>query len=176
MEFIAVGEEAKMLLKHISDSVSNIQTEPVEKYSIDFSRLKELKLSLNTEFAQTYVKCSVEYRRDDKILSELPDAPQHTGDKPEFNVLKNRMNKIFKIIGERLKAGELPSNLETDLFCRNAERMTTYSEYGDNICADFLNLVGEFENAFHRSNIVECREKFEAIRAIKAMCHKMLPP
>jgi XXXCH domain-containing protein len=176
LEFTALGEDAKKLLKYISDSVSHIQAEPVEKYSIDFSRLKKLKLSIKTESGQICVKCMVAYVRDAITLPDLPDAPQPTGDKPEFNVLKKRMNKIFKIIADRLKAGELPSSLETDLFCRNAELMTTYSGYGDNMYGDFLNLVVEFENAFRRSSIGDCKEKFDAIRTMKTRCHKVLPP
>ncbi len=175
LEFTALGEDAKKLLKYISDSVSHIQAEPVEKYSIDFSRLKKLKLSIKTESGQICVKCMVAYVRDAGTLPDLPDAPQPTDDKPEFTVLKKRMNKIFKIIGDRLKAGELPSSLETDLFCRNAELITTYSGYGDNMYADFLNLVVEFENAFRRSSIGNCREKFDAIRTMKIRCHKLFP-
>ncbi|MFH0996464.1 MAG: GAK system XXXCH domain-containing protein [Pseudomonadota bacterium] len=176
VEFIVLGEDAKKLLKDISDSVSSIQTEPAEKYAIDFSRLKKLKLSIKTESGQTSVKCMIAYGRDTGTLTNSPDAPQPTGDKPDFNVLKKRMDKIFKIIGDRLKAGELPSSLETDLFCRNAELMITYAGYGDNMYGDFLNLVVEFENAFRRSSIRDCREKFDAIRTMKTRCHKVLPP
>ncbi len=113
--------------------LSTIQTGPAEKYSIDFSRLKKLNLSIATESGQPCVKCRVEYGRDIETLPDLPDAKRPTGDKPEFIVLKKRMDKIFKIIGDRLKAGELPSSLEIDLFCRNAEMMTTYSGYGFNV-------------------------------------------
>ena len=148
----------------------------MEKFPIDFSRLKKLKLSITTETGQTCVKCMVEYDRDTGTLPDLPDAMRPTGDKPEFNVLKKRMDKIFKIIGDRLKAGELPSSLEIDLFCRNAEMMTTYSGYGDNMYTEFLNLVVEFENAFRRSNIGGCQEIFNAIRTMKTRCHKVLPP
>lgn len=176
LEIIAIGEDAKKLLKYISDSVANIQTGPVEKYSIDFSRLKKLNLSITTETGQPCVKCMAEYNRDTRTQSDLPDAARPTGDKPEFIVLKKRMDKIFKIIGDRLKAGELPSSLEIDLFCRNAEMMTTYSGYGDNMYTEFLNLVVEFENAFRRTNIGGCQKIFSVIRTMKTRCHKELPP
>jgi len=175
MEFIVFGEDAKKLLKHISDSVSHIPTEPLEKYPIDFSKLKKLKLSMKNVSGQTCVKCLVAYGKDDMVLRDL-DTQRSEGERPEFNVLKNRMDKIFKIIGDRLKAGELPSSLEIDLFCRNAEMMTTYSGYGDNMYIEFQNLVVEFEKAFCRSNIGGCQEIFNAIRTMKSQCHHVLPP
>jgi XXXCH domain-containing protein len=89
---------------------------------------------------------------------------------------EKRMDKIFKIVGDRLKAGELPSGLEIDLFRRNAEMMTTYSGYGDNMYTEFLNLVVEFENACRRSNIGACLEIFNTIRTMKTRCRKILPP
>jgi len=176
MDFIAFGEDAKKLLKYISDSVSNVQTEAMESFSIDFSRLKKLKLSIKPESGQTRVKCMVEYNRDTGTLPDLQHEMRPTGNKPEFKVLKNRMNKIFKIIGERLKTDELPSSLETDLFCRNAEMMTTYSGYGDDMYTEFLNLVVEFENAYRRSNVGGCQEIFKAIRTMRTRCHNVLPP
>jgi XXXCH domain-containing protein len=176
LDFVAFGENAKRLLKYISDSASNVQTEAMEEFPIDFSRLKKLKLKIKTECGQPSVKCMVEYGSDNETRSDLPDAPRPTGDKPEFIVLKKRMDKIFKIMGDRLKAGELPSSLEIDLFCRNAEMMTTYSGYGDNMYTEFQNLVVEFEKAFRRTNIGGCQEIFNAIRTMKPRCHNVLPP
>jgi len=176
MNFIAFGEDAQKLLKYISDSLSHVHTETMEAFPIDFSRLKKLNLSLKTETGQTRVKCTVEYDRDAGTLPDLPHEMRPAGDKPEFSVLKKRMDKIFKIIGDRLKAGELPSSLEIDLFCRNAEMMTTFSGYGDNMYTEFQNLVVEFENAFRRSNIGGCKEIFNAIRTMKTRCHNVLPP
>jgi len=175
-DFIAFGEDAENLLKYISDSVSHVPTEAMAAYPIDFSRLKKLKLGIKTESGRIRVKCMAEYHRDAGDLSDIPDAARPAADKPELRVLKKRLNKIFKIIGDRLKAGELPSNLEIDLFCRNAEMMTSYSGYGDTMYTAFLDLVVEFENAFRRSNIGGCREIFNAIRAMKTRCHNVLPP
>lgn len=174
VEFIVAGEDAKKLLECIGDSLSNIQSRPLEYVAIDFSKLKKLTLRFKTELGQPCVKARV-YVRDAEI-SGLPDAPQTAGDKPVFRVLKKRLNVIFKIIGARLSAGELPSRIETDLFCRTAERMTTYPGYEDPMHDVFLKIVGEFENAFHRFNIVECREKYDVIRTMKTRCHNVLPP
>jgi XXXCH domain-containing protein len=175
-DFIVFGEDAKNLLKYISDSVFEVQTVPSEAFPIDFSRLKELKLSIKNESGQASVKCLAEYVTDSKTRTDLPDTMQPVVEKPEFNVLKKRMNKFFQIIDNRLKAGELPSNLEADLFCRNAEMMNTYSGYGDNMYTEFQNLVVEFENAFRRSNIGGCREILNTIREMQVRCHKVLPP
>ena len=122
---------------------------------------------------QTCVKCWVAYGKDNMVLRD-PDAQRSEGERPEFNVLKKRMDKIFKIIGDRLKSGELPSSLEIDLFCRNAGMMTSYPGYGDNMYSEFQNLVVEFENAFRRSNISGCKEIFNTIRTMKIRCHKVL--
>jgi XXXCH domain-containing protein len=175
-DFIAIGEDAKKLLKYISDSVSDVQTEAMNEFPIDFSRLKELTLSIKTESGQTCVKCLAAYGRDNNARTDLPDAMLPSGAKPEFHILKKRLDKIFQIIGERLKAGELPSKLEIDLFCRNAEMMITYSRYEDSMYTEFQNLVVEFENAFRRSNIGGCREILNTIREMKSRCHKVLPP
>lgn len=174
LEFVVAGEDAKKLIEIIGDCVSNIQTQPPEIFPIDFSRLKKLKLSFKTDSGQPCVKCRAFVR--DAEMPGLPDAPQTAGDKPDFRVLKKRLNVIFKIIGVRLSAGELPSRIETDLFCRTAERMTTYPGYEDQMHDVFLKIVGEFENAFHRFNIVECREKYDVIRTMKTRCHNVLPP
>lgn len=175
MDFTASGEHAKKLLKYISNSLSNVPAEAMAEYPIDFTRLKKLTLSITTDSGQPCVKCMVEYGRDNETRPDLSDAARPTGDKPEFIVLKKRMAKIFKIIGDRLKAGELPSSLEIDLFCRNAEMMTTYSGYGDKMYTEFQDLVVEFEKAFRRENIGGCQEIFTAILTMKTRCHNVLP-
>jgi XXXCH domain-containing protein len=81
------------------------------------------------------------------------------------------MEKTFKIIGDRLKNGSIPSNLETELFCRNAELMTTYSGYGDNMYSAFLQHIHEFQEAFHQVDIQKCQAKFAEINAMKRACH-----
>jgi XXXCH domain-containing protein len=86
-------------------------------------------------------------------------------------VLKKRMKKTFKIIGDRLKNGSIPSNIEMELFSENAELMTTYPGYGDAMYPGFLQLVSEFREAFHQVDILKCQAKFAEIKAMKRACH-----
>ena len=169
-EIIVYGEHSIQLLQHVIDGISN---NPVKStnYSIDFSRLKKLKISIKKKFGQPYVKCKIKYEGKDDILLDRVESADSDIDKPDFNVLKKRMEKTFKIIGDRLKNGSIPSNMETELFCRNAELMTTYPGYGDNMYPAFLQLVKEFQEAFHQFDIQKCQAKFAGIKAMKRACH-----
>lgn len=169
-EFVVYGDHSIQLLQHIIDGMSG-DAAAVTPYSIDFQKLKKLKITIKKKFDQPYVKCKVKY--------ESPDAPatgqhEHTlavVDKPDYNVLKKRMEKIYKTIGHHLTNGSLPSNLETELFCNNAELMTTFSGYGDDMYPEFLKAVGEFREAFHQVDIDKCQTIFAEITTMKKACH-----
>ncbi|MBI5592658.1 MAG: GAK system XXXCH domain-containing protein [Deltaproteobacteria bacterium] len=169
-EIIVYGEHSIQLLQHVIDGISN---NPVESttYSIDFSRLKKLKISIKKKFGQPYVKCKIKYEGKDDILIDRVEAADSDSDKPDYTVLKKRMEKTFKTIGDRLKNRSLPSTLETELFCKNAELMTTYSGHGDNMYPAFLELISEFQKAFHQVDIQKCQAKFAEIKAMKRACH-----
>jgi XXXCH domain-containing protein len=169
-EFIVYGDNSIKLLQHIIDGISN---NPVEStaYSIDFSRLKKLKISIKKKFGQPYVKCKIKYEGKADILMDRVTAPVPDMDKPDYGVLKKRMKKTFKIIGDRLKNGSIPSNMEMELFCKNAELMTSYPGYGDAMYPAFLEVVSEFREAFHQVDIQKCQAKFAEIEAMKKACH-----
>jgi XXXCH domain-containing protein len=169
-EFIVYGDNSIKLLQHVIDGISN---NPVESttYSIDFSRLKKLKISIKKKFGQPYLKCKIKYEGKADILIDQAEAAVLDIDKPDYGVLKKRMKKTFKIIGDRLKNGSIPSNMEMELFCKNAELMTTYPSYGDAMYPAFLELIGEFREAFHQVDIQKCLAKFAEIEAMKKACH-----
>ncbi len=169
-EIIVYGDDSIKLLQHIIDGLAG---NPVESatYPIDYSRLKKLKLSIKKKFGQPYVKCKIKYEGKADIPAERVAAPDSNIEKPDYKVLKKRMKKTFKIIGDRLKNGSMPSNLEAELFCENAERMTTYPGYGDAMYPAFLQLAGEFREAFHQVDIQKCRALFAEIDAMKKACH-----
>ena len=169
-EIIVYGERSIQLLQHVIDGISN---NPVKSttYSIDFSRLKKLKISVKKKFGQPCVKCKIKYENKDDILVDRVETADSAIGKPDYSILKKRMEKTFKTIGGRLKNGSIPSNLETELFCRNAELMTTYPGYGDNMYPAFLELINEFREAFHQVDIQECQTKFAEIKAMKRACH-----
>jgi len=169
-ELIVYGNDSIQLLQHVIDGISN---NPVKSttYSIDFSRLKKLKISIKKKFGQPYVKCKIKYEGKADILIDRLAAADPDIDKPDYSVLKKRMEKTFKIIGERLKNGSIPSNMEMELFCGNAELMTTYPGYGDAMYPVFLQLVSEFREAFHQVDILKCQAKFAEIKAMKRACH-----
>lgn len=81
------------------------------------------------------------------------------------------MEKSLKAIGDRLKNMSMPSNIEIELFCSNAELMTTYSGYDDNMYPAFLQLISEFQEAFHQVDIQKCQKIFADIKAMKNDCH-----
>jgi XXXCH domain-containing protein len=169
-EFTVYGDNSIKLLQSIIDGISK---NPVESttYSIDFERLKKLKISIKKELGQTYLKCKIKYEDKADILKDWTADAGQALDKPDYSVLKKRMKKTFKVIGDRLKNGSIPSNLEMELFCENAELMTTYPGYGDAMYPAFLDLVSEFREAFHQVNIQSCQAKFAEIEAMKKACH-----
>ena len=169
-EIVAYGEDATALLQYIVEG-TKAKTDVMVKYSIDFSKLKKLKLSIKKEFGRPYVKCKVKYDSDDKILTELGDVDPVDAERPEFKTLKNRLEKSFKAIGDRLKNGGLPSNLEIGFFCRNAELMTTFPGYADTQYSAFLQLVADFRDSFHQYDLEACRTKFAHIKTMKDICH-----
>jgi XXXCH domain-containing protein len=169
-EFTVYGDDSIKLLRHVIDGISN---NPVESatYSIDFARLKKLKISIKKKFGQPYVKCKIKYEGKADILMDRAAAPVPDIDRPDYGSLKKRMKKTFKIIGDRLKNGSIPSNMEMEVFCGNAERMTTYPGYGDTMYPAFLDLISEFREAFHQVDIQKCQAKFAEIDAMKKACH-----
>ena len=169
-EFTVYGDNSTKLLQHVIDGISN---NPVKSttYSIDFSRLKKLKISIKKKLGQPYLKCKIKYEDMRDILVDRVAAADPAVDKPDYSVLKKRMKKTFKIIGDRLKNGSIPSNMEMELFCENAELMTTYPGYGDNMYPAFLQLIREFQEAFHQVDIQKCQAKFAGIKAMKRACH-----
>jgi len=166
-EIMVYGENSIPLLQHIIDGISN---KPVKStpHSIDFSRLKKLKISIRKKYGQPYIKCRVKYEGQD----DIPIDRSRADDKPDYRVLKKRMEKTFKTIGDRLKNGSFPSHLETELFCANAALMTTYPGHGDDMYPTFLQLVNEFQDAFHQADIQKCQAKFDEIKAMKKACHQ----
>ncbi len=169
-ELIVYGDDSVQLLQHIIDGISN-NPDKSTTYSIDFSRLKKLKISIKKKFGQPYVKCKIKYEGKSDILTDRIAPPDPDIDKPDYSVLKKRMKKTFKIIGDRLKNGSIPSNMEMELFCENAELMTTYTGYGDGMYPAFLQLISEFREAFHQVDIQKCQAKFAEIEAMKKACH-----
>jgi len=169
-ELIVYGDNSIQLLQHVIDGLSN---NPVKSttYSIDFSRLKKLKISIKKKFGQPYLKCKIKYEGKADILMNRAAAAGPDIDKPDYSVLKKRMKKTFKIIGDRLKNGSIPSNMEMELFCENAELMTTYPGYGDTMYPAFLEVISEFREAFHQVDIQRCQAKFAEIEAMKKACH-----
>jgi len=169
-EFIVYGDDSIKFLQHVIDGMSG---NPVESttYSIDFSRLKKLKISIKNKFGQPYIKGKIKYEGKADILVDRVVAPVPDIDKPDYSVLKKRMKKTFKIIGDRLKNGSIPSNMEMELFCTNAELMTTYPGNGDAMYPAFLELISEFREAFHQVDIQKCQAKFAEIDAMKKACH-----
>ena len=69
-EIIAYGEDATALLQYIVDGTKT-KADAMVKYSIDFSRLKKLKLSIKKEFGRPYVKCKVRYDVLDIIYGDV---------------------------------------------------------------------------------------------------------
>ncbi|MBI5592686.1 MAG: GAK system XXXCH domain-containing protein [Deltaproteobacteria bacterium] len=165
-EIIAYGEDATALLQYIVDGTKT-KADAMVKYSIDFSRLKKLKLSIKKEFGRPYVKCNVRYEGDEKILTEPGDVGPIATEMPEFKTLE----KSFKAIGDRLKNGGLPSNLEMASFCRNAEVMTAFPGHGDAQYPAFLQLIAEFRDSFHQYDLESCRKKHAQIKSKKNSCH-----
>ena len=169
-EIVTYGENTVKLLQNIIDGISGNPTQSTT-YSIDFSKLKKLKISIKIESGQPYTKCKIKYEDRQDVPMEQTGAPDTSNDKPEYKVLKKRIEKTFKAIGDRLKNSSFPSNLETELFCRNAELMTTYPGFGDKMYPAFLQLVSEFEEAFHQEDIQKCLAKYDEIKAMKRACH-----
>lgn len=101
---------------------------------------------------------------------------QKTENPPEFIELKHHLNSIFKIIWNRLRAGELPTDIECEVFCRHAERITTYAKFDGESTSSFLNLIREFEKVFQRGDKAACNLKFSEIRTMKNRCHNTFPP
>jgi len=170
-EIIVYGEHSIQLLQHIMDGISN---KPLltENYSIDFSRLKKLKISIKKKFGQPYVKCKIKYEGKDDILIDRAEPAVRNIDKPEYHALKKRIAKTVKTIGERLESGSLPSNMETELFCNNARMMTTYPDHVDSMYPVFLKLIDAFQDAFHQFDLQKCQSKFAEIKIMKKSCHQ----
>ena len=169
-EIFVYGEDTIPFLQYIIDGLSNksIKSTP---YSIDFSKLKKLKISFKKKYEAPYVKCKIKYEgKDDNPIDHIEHSVSERN-KPDFKVLKKRLDKSLKTIGDRLKNRSIPSNIEIELFCSNAQLMTTYSGYDDKMYPVFLQLISEFQEAFHQFDIQKCQALFADIKAMKKTCH-----
>jgi len=169
-EILVYGEETIPFLRHIIDGLTDnsiIST----SYAIDFSKLKKLKISIKKKFEAPFVKCKIKYEGRDNILIDQISHGAFVRDKPDYKVLKKRLDKSLKTIGDRLKNRSIPSNIEIELFCSNARLMTTYPGYDDKMYPVFLQLIREFQEAFHQFDIEKCQALFADIKAMKKTCH-----
>jgi XXXCH domain-containing protein len=171
-EIVVYGEDAVALLHQIIAGITNAQSDQPAKHPIDFSKLKKLKLSVKSEFGRPYVKCKVKYEGENKMSDLLSGDEISERQQPDFKSIKKRMDKSFKAIGERLKNGGLPSNLELSFFCDNSELMTGFPGYGDMHYPAFRQLIAEFREAFHQYDLESCRDKHAQIKVMKNTCHR----
>ncbi len=170
-EIVAYGDDARHVLKYVTEGISSSEPPVSTDVLIDFVKLRKLKISLKKQSGQIFLKCKVKYLADDSdgILRDV--IISRNRDAPGFKALKKRMDKSFKSIGERLENGGLPSNIEVELFCSNAQQMTTFAGHGDSMYPEFLQVIHEFQEAFHRSDLDECLSLYARISAIKKSCH-----
>jgi XXXCH domain-containing protein len=169
-EILVYGDNTIPFLQHIIDGLSNNSITSTT-YAIDFSKLKKLKISIKKKFEAPYVKCKIKYAGKNDILIEQNENGASARDKPDYKALKKRLDKSLKTIGDRLKNRSIPSNIEIELFCSNAQLMTTYSGYDDKMYPVFLQLISEFQEAFHQVDIQRCQTLFSDIKAMKKACH-----
>lgn len=170
-EIVAYGDDALHVLGYITEGVSSSEPPVSADVLIDFVKLRKLKISLKKQSGQVFLKCKVKYLVDDSDGAVRDVITSRNRDMPGFKALKKRMDKSFKMIGERLENGGLPSNIEVELFCSNAQRMTTFAGYGDSMYPEFIQVIHEFQEAFHRSDLDECLSLYARISAIKKSCH-----
>ncbi len=169
-EFVVYGDHSIQLMQHIIDGMSG-GADAVSPYSIDFQKLKKLKITIKKKFDQPYIKCKVRYQSPDVLSTGRYEDTDSAADRPDYKVLKKRMEKMFKEIEFHITNGSLPSNLEAELFCNNAELMTTFSGYGDDMYPEFMKAIGEFREAFHQVDIHKCKSIFTEINTMKKACH-----
>jgi XXXCH domain-containing protein len=169
-EIHVYGDDTIPFLQHIIDGLSN-NSNISTTYAIDFSKLEKLKISIKKKYETPYVKCKIKYAgKNDILIGKIEDGAS-VRDKPDYNVLKKRLDKSLKTIDDRLKNRSIPSNIEIELFCGNARLMTTYPGYDDKMYPVFLRLVSEFQEAFDQVDIQRCQTLFADIKAIKKACH-----
>jgi XXXCH domain-containing protein len=169
-EIHVYGDDTIPFLQHIIDGLSN-NSNISTTYAIDFSKLKKLKISIKKKHEAPYVKCKIKYAEKNDILIGQIEHDSSVRDKPDYKVLKKRLDKSLKTIGDRLKNRSIPSNIEIEIFCSNAQLMTTYSGYDDKMYPVFLQLISEFQEAFHQFDIQKCQALFADIKAMKKACH-----
>ena len=170
-EIVTYGEEACNILKYVAEGMSCSQTPVSTDFLIDFSKLRKLKISLEKEDGLIYLKCKVKYFDSDDVPSEKGLEIHLEKYLPDYKTLKKRMDKRFKSIGERLKQGGLPSNVEAELFCSNAELMTSFPGRGDAMYQDFLDCIRDFRESFHNTDLERCKSSFAKLSAMKKSCH-----
>lgn len=169
-EIHVYGDDTIPFLQHLIDGLSN-NSNISTTYAIDFSKLKKLKIRFKRKHEAPYIKCKVKYDEKDDNLIDHIEYSASDRDKPDYMVLKKRLDKSLKTIGDRLKNRSIPSNIEIELFCSNARLMTTYSDHGNHIYPEFLKLISEFQEAFHQFDIQKCQVLFADIKAMKKACH-----
>lgn len=171
-EIHVYGDDAIPFLQHIIDGSSN-NSNISTTYAIDFSKLTKLKISIKKKNEAPYVKCKIRYAGKNDILIDPIANGDSVRDKPDYKVLKKRLDKSLKTIGDRLKNRSIPSNIEIELFCGNARLMTTYPGYDDSMYPVFLQIVNEFQEAFDQFDIQRCQALFADIKAMKKACHQV---
>ena len=73
-EFTVYGDNSIKLLQHVIDGISNNPVKS-ETYSIDFARMKKLKISIKKKLGQPYLKCKIKYNdRPDILMDRAADA------------------------------------------------------------------------------------------------------
>ncbi|MEW6261377.1 MAG: GAK system XXXCH domain-containing protein [Thermodesulfobacteriota bacterium] len=170
-EFVLVGSDAILFMERIIAGMSK-DAQPSQRQTLDFDRIKKLKLTIRKQMSVPQIKCKIKWLSEtpNDLQEEATSSFQH--DRPEYSLLKKRLNKLYRLIEKYLEQGVLPSNVEMELFCRHAEEMTTYSGYGDERYPVFLDKIHALREAYLRVNIQEFRKVFSDIAVLKKNCHR----
>ncbi|MFZ3046555.1 MAG: hypothetical protein WA151_11635, partial [Desulfatirhabdiaceae bacterium] len=72
-EIITYGEKSVQFLQLVIDGMSGTLVQS-KSDSIDFSRLKKMKISIKKKFGQPYVKCKIRYQDEQDILTDWVEA------------------------------------------------------------------------------------------------------
>ncbi|MFA7382818.1 MAG: GAK system XXXCH domain-containing protein [Desulfurivibrionaceae bacterium] len=165
-------KNAADFLRVLAQMIEHGNMEELKEFDLAFDDFKKMKLELKREGGQLYLKAKVKAAATGTVCGEEADEDVEADGKPKYKIVKKRLDKCFKAMGEALKKGLIPEKGEVALFIADSELMVEYPGHGDEHYDQYAKLCVQFNVACENGDLAAMQEKHAELKAMKKLCHE----
>lgn len=192
LELMLAPEEVGSFLRRLADGLDT-GVLGISDVSVELAGYSQLRVAVDAENGICRVKLKVRHPKTESRLeyaegvfvggdarlaeSETSGSPEpaaqgaKTGKMPDYDDLKERMDKDFKAMRETLEQGALPDPVQARRFVADSSLMTSYPGKGDEFYPEYDQAVQRFVTAMEHGGLQEVRDAVDVLRSLKKRCH-----